>query len=368
LRGWIRLAQKEVSDDECQHIGNIPTLTVLHAHLALILSTERSPENNIDFLASISFVRANHSYGQQFCNDQLDLEQHNTNISVIEDIVSKQLIKFLQSQGVVSSNIISKAHLKTFLTGDPVYFVTENSSIRVPLVGISTTQRGFEAPPCEVPESLLSYVWQRHSERLTSWIQSLSYSSLNRILCHVVRVALCREDLLSSSSPSWKQVSPYVYATSYKNDNDANLKFDVRRALVTCNNFEIRPIPNSMSSFSDFEQIFGQKIVHCVESSIHERCQSVIIVGSSHTLSLWDKPLENKDQGVGVPSPVPSLAFSNPFGMPSRQTVKNLLFETVFINNTLKERVGDDTDDHLIGLFFGMLYLFLLARLTSSQR
>ena len=59
----------------------------------------------------------------------------------------KQLIMFLQSRGIRN---VSKQDLKKYLTGDPVWFVTEKSSIRVPIVGIHKQSQGFESPPCEV--------------------------------------------------------------------------------------------------------------------------------------------------------------------------------------------------------------------------
>ena len=245
---------------------------------------------------------------------------------------------FLQSRGIRN---VSKQDLKKYLTGDPVWFVTEKSSIRVPIVGIHKQCQGFEAPPCEVPESLLSHVIQQQSDRLTSWIQSLSTSCLDRVLCRVAQVALRRDSFFKG----WKRMDPHhIYISeSY------NLKIDVQRALVMCNDSEIRPIPSSMYSYSDFERIFGDKIIHCTESKNYESCQKVNIVGSSYRLVRWDKPRNNEDQGVGVPSPVPSLAFSNPLGMPSRDKVKKLLSETVFLSSNLRESSGD----RLIGLFFG---------------
>ena len=224
--------------------------------------------------------------------------------------------------------------------------MTEKSSIRVPIVGIHKQSQGFEAPPCEVPESLLSHVIQQQSDRLTSWIQSLSTSCLDRVFCRVAQVAL-RRDFSSSSSFKWKRIDPHIY-TSEK----YNLKIDVQRAMVMCNDSEIRPIPSSMYSYSDFERIFGDKIIHCTESKNYESCHKVNIVGSSYRLVRWDKPRNNEDQGVGVPSPVPSWAFSNPLGMPSRGKVKKLLSETVFLSSNLRESSGD----RLIGLFFGTLY------------
>ena len=169
-------------------------------------------------------------YGQQFCNHDIQLETHNTDPSAIKRIVMKQMIKFLQSRGVCD---ISENYLRKYLTGDPVWFVTEQSSVRVPIVGIHTQSRGFETPPCEVPESLLSHVIQQQSSRLTNWIRSLSSSSLDRVLRRVAQVALRRE-LPLNDTLKWKQIGPHIYASQMY-----NLKIDVRVLFENFNHFHI---------------------------------------------------------------------------------------------------------------------------------
>ena len=56
LRRWIRSARDEVSSDGRKGVGNVPMLTVLYAHLALILSVD-GKNSNEEFLASAAFVR-----------------------------------------------------------------------------------------------------------------------------------------------------------------------------------------------------------------------------------------------------------------------------------------------------------------------
>ena len=188
-------------------VGNVPMLTVLYAHLALILSVD-GKNSNEEFLASAAFVRyllhlehynntsltnirqvrANNLYGQQFCNHGIRLETHNTDPSVIQDLVMKQLIMFLQSQGIRN---ISKQDLKKYLTGDPVWFVTEKSSIRVPIVGIQNTWK--------------SYVIQQQSDRLVliqspqhhAWSHCAKFRSFRRdFFVLLVQVSLLLSTLL----------------------------------------------------------------------------------------------------------------------------------------------------------------------------
>ena len=58
LRQWIRTARNEISSDGRKAVGNVPTLTVLYAHLALILSVDSKKIcNDEEFLVSAAFVR-----------------------------------------------------------------------------------------------------------------------------------------------------------------------------------------------------------------------------------------------------------------------------------------------------------------------
>ena len=91
--------------------------------------------------------------GQRLRNLELSLAKH-ADQAAVEKVVEEQLIKFLQAQGVDTQPLLQdQNYLKRYLTGDPVWFVSEHVCIRVPLAGINSRSKGFEAPPCEVRTS-----------------------------------------------------------------------------------------------------------------------------------------------------------------------------------------------------------------------
>ena len=63
----------------------------------------------------------------------------------------EQMMRFLQGQGVDTKDI-DEDHLKTYLTGEPIWFVRNGKSVRIPLAGLSKRGQTFKAPPAEVPE------------------------------------------------------------------------------------------------------------------------------------------------------------------------------------------------------------------------
>lgn len=61
------------------------------------------------------------------------------------------------------------------------------------------------------------------------------------------------------------------------------------------------------------------------------------IVGDEHELMQWDEP-SWKDQGVGAPSPIPSRAFLQPLGYPSRAEVREALAGLPIIDGQGRDR------------------------------
>ena len=98
---------------------------------------------------------------------------------------------------------------------------------------------------------------------------------------------------------SWEEV-PGSRGVYY--EPGLNIKVDVQSAEVLCNDQETRPVPESMSSFSDFEVVFGKEALRCAFKFRHEHRQWVQIVGEEHELLEWDTA-HPYDQGVGASRP-----------------------------------------------------------------
>ena len=80
---------------------------------------------------------------------------------------------------------------------------------------------------------------------------------------------------------------------------------DVQQAQVLYGLSETTPVPDSMSSFGDFELIFGKEPLQCATKGLNLHCKWVSIIGHKNELMEWDRP-EWDNQGVGAPGPPPS--------------------------------------------------------------
>ena len=94
---------------------------------------------------------------------------------------------------------------------------------------------------------------------------------------------------------------------------------DVQAAEVLYRNAEIKPVPDSMSAFADFETVFGKEALQCAWRFHHKHRKWVEIIGENHELLEWDEPSKD-DQGVGAPTTNGDLdytymgvKFSRPF-------------------------------------------------------
>ena len=106
-----------------------------------------------------------------------------------------------------------------------------------------------------------------------------------------------------SGATQWVEVSRGVY-----HEPIMDIKIDVQAAEILSNDQETRPVPDSMTAFSDFEQVFGKEALRCSFKFRHEHRQWVSIVGEDHELLEWDSP-DPTDQGVGGPKGLPGDDF-----------------------------------------------------------
>ena len=84
---------------------------------------------------------------------------------------------------------------------------------------------------------------------------------------------------------------------------DAGVLTDAQSTEILYQNAELRPVPNSMSAFSDFEAIFGRESLQCAFRYTHQHRQRNI-------------------EGIGAPSPLPHCAF--PPGLPKAEVAAAL--------------------------------------------
>ena len=290
LDRWAAEAAKEVSSDG-NRVGNIPTLGVIHAYMALILSNQTedtmTPLVMGKFLGAMAYVRGRHAFGQVLRNIALNLEDH-ADQKKVERVVLDQLLRFLQSEGVDTSQL-DKDHLKQFLTGEPLWYVSGDRVLRVPLAGISKRSAGFAAAPAEVPEYEIFACIQRLRRPTVNYMSKLSQEDLDTVLNMTIQVSMSAP---AFNYVGWKHgadlggqggLGVFIAPTE-------GITVDVQAAEVLYRNAEIKPVPDSMSAFADFETVFGKEALQCAWRFHHKHRKWVEIIGENHELLEWDEP------------------------------------------------------------------------------
>merc|ERR1712194_552462 len=96
---------------------------------------------------------------------------------------------------------------------------------------------------------------------------------------------------------------------------------------VLWRNDELKPIPDSMTQYNDYDIIFGREPLHCgvVKKETHRNW--VHIVGKEFDLAEWDEG-KKTDQGIGFPEIV-------------QQEVDRPMFWTCAVCTYINEDGGD---------------------------
>ena len=75
---------------------------------------------------------------------------------------------------------------------------------------------------------------------------------------------------------------------------------DVQTAEIMWRRDELKPIPDSMSQFTDYETLFSKEALHCGLVSRQSHRHWVHVVGTEYDMMEWDE-YDPQDQGVGAP-------------------------------------------------------------------
>ena len=101
----------------------------------------------------------------------------------------------------------------------------------------------------------------------------------------------------ASTTPAWTVLSPGVY----KGPSTSGLLFHAQTCELFWRNDELKPVPDSMSHFTDFENILGKDALQCGLVSRHEHRHWVHLVGTPYDVIEWTAPPSVADQGVHHP-------------------------------------------------------------------
>lgn len=335
--------------------------TVTAASSSVLTATKRKEESEgylRRMLQSWAFVRARHGFGMGMQRTQLAAQEGDHVLTPEE-----KLLRFLQAQGLNTTNISQEAleqGRQLMMSGGKrrAVFVQirsrfYNDTVRLPNLirtdATSTTEsKLLKLPPADVPENVLFFYLLADHTDITQYLDELPPQKRGNVFHRVVQSVLrdhsddggpstashdqrkrssSRCSVTRSSSVSvqtsytnvdsavvpnaaagavdstpaavdeWSVVAPGVY----RGPTSSGLLFHAQTCELFWRNNELKPVPDSMSHFSDFENILGKDILQCGLVSRHEHRHWVHIVGTTYDVVEWSAPPDAQNQGVHFP-------------------------------------------------------------------
>jgi len=298
-----KILNRWLIEAEDQH--DIQTSSMVHAYLALLWTSLKPNElnsNNVEtLLASLAYVRNWHGFG--LGQNRSDILWESADGTFDPEM---RLLRFLQAQGIDTSRI-SKAQLDQFIKDaqtKPLFLHLGRKTIRAPRL-VKVKEPGSKGgdgvdieslPPADVPEYRLFAILQKHRRALVAWMEAAPPKVVDNVLQNIIKIAL-RSGKFEYSG--WQRLGHGRFLAER-----AEIKFDAQTAEIFWRNNELKPVPDSMTRFTDFESLFGGRAFYCGLVLRSQHRHWVHIVGTEYDLQEWDKP-KAIDQGVGVPKEPP---------------------------------------------------------------
>ena len=302
LSGRCR-AMLEAWRKEAEAANDMSTASVMHAFVAMVVQHDHSLSGVQELLGSASYVRNWHGFGLGRLRSDLLLGPE------AEDMEPEQrLVRFLQAQGI-DTNQLGKGTLEKYVSttgrSRPLFLHVGRETIRVPTLVRTTAGTEGEAaaaklPPWDMPEIKLFRLMHQHRPRLVSVTATADPPQRDALMNEVVRTALRNPGF---SYTGWEAASE---AGGKYRAKRAELNVDVQSCEVLWRNDALRPVPDSMTQFPDYETIFGREPLHCGVIKRYAHRHWVHVVGTEYDLEEWDEPSQAM-LGEGFPTPIPKL-------------------------------------------------------------
>jgi hypothetical protein len=286
---------------EAEQAEDIRTACVVHSFVALLFRNVQYEElvkgSMTELLGSMSYVRNWHGFG---------LGQQRSDMSADGgDLTAAQRMKrFLQSRGIKTENG-KEDKVAQFLEAKnrPVWLHIGNDVIRAPNLFVANAvesgddmdETTMRVPPADVPEFSLFSMWQKHRRKLITWFDVATPDDSGSVLTHLLRTAMRRPEL---EAPVWQNSGSGRFTAV-----DSDLTIDIQTAEILWRSDGLRPLPDSMTQFGDFETLFGRSALHCGIVATQKHRHWVHVVGTDYELMEWDAP-KGLDIGVGGPEPL----------------------------------------------------------------
>ena len=307
---------------ETQLTDDFRTQSVLHAYIALLWQNvhekDLTPEIFQDLLGSLSFVRNWHGFGLGQNRSHI-LNSKSTNLSSQD-----RLLRFLQAHGVDTSRLEPNS-LDQWITdtGRPLFLHIGKQTIRAPTIirekeetpdiEVASEEEGQSnpkkskcidenLPPADLPESRIFSMMQRKRRLLVDWVSKLPQEEVDNVMLAIVKVALRAPSFQASGK--WEQISRGVFLL-----DEENIQIDIQSPEVLWRQDELRPVPDSMVRFADYETLFGVTTMHCGVRAAQKERLWVELVGTNCSLQEWT-PWNPVDTGIGCPRVPIRFTFS----------------------------------------------------------
>jgi thiol-disulfide isomerase/thioredoxin len=264
----------------------------------LVQSSDLDSERIVtQILGSLSFVRNWHGFGMGTLRSNM-LGSENGGVGGTE-----RLVRFMQAHGIDTSRV-KLGSLANFIKGGrPVYLRVGRETVRAPTFA-SPDMDPDRIPPADVPEHRIFSMLQKQARTLVGWLDRSQPHQLDRQLNKIMAVALKNP---SFAYEGWSKApgSAGVAGAGLYVASDVDLRFSVQSAEVLWRNDELRPVPDSMVQFNDYDSMFGKEPLHCGIVKRQKHRLWVHLVGKEYDLLEWDEP-PPLEVGIGMPGTAPA--------------------------------------------------------------
>jgi hypothetical protein len=249
----VALEILETWREEAEGFEDIPTASVVHAYVAIVWSNTRADEYTAENVAamvgSMAYVRNWHGFG--LGSERSDL--------LASGDPEERLMRFLQAQGIDTTDVAAGS-LEQFMKGRPMWLNVGHECIKVPT--IRKRKEGVDGeverlPPTDMPAYRVFAVLQQHRRSLVTFMDATPSEETSATLQALLRIALRSADF---TAKAFVQVGA---ATGRWNASGLDLTVDLQTCEIMWRNDELKPVPDSMVQYGDFEQLFGREALHC---------------------------------------------------------------------------------------------------------
>eukprot|EP01059_Diplonema_ambulator_P000956 TRINITY_DN1073_c1_g4_i1.p1 TRINITY_DN1073_c1_g4~~TRINITY_DN1073_c1_g4_i1.p1 ORF type:complete len:4122 (+),score=1331.11 TRINITY_DN1073_c1_g4_i1:86-12451(+) len=319
---------------EAEHANDMSTSAVLHSFIAMISSHDATHQGVQAMIGSSAYIRNWHGFGLGRLRSDILSDSD-------EEMTAEQrLLRFLQAQGIDTQHM-AKSSLEKYVSttgrSRPLFLHIGREVIRVPTLlrtaaGTELDAQNAKLPPWDMPETKVFRTLHMHRARLAGFVKQLESDALDSLLNDAVRVALRNPEF---TYKGWASTANDRYSAAR-----AELHVDIQGCEVLWRNDALRPVPDSMTQFPDFETIFGREPLHCGVVKKYRHKHWVHIVGTEYDLAEWDEP-GPQDLGAGFPAPVKKEGDEELAAkLQEEENAQNSMMPSIW--NRPKKRRGED--------------------------